>query len=786
MDMKPALLLSALLLCACSSSPEPESPLDGGPTGRDASRRPDASASEELDAGSPPDAEVVRPDASAALDASADFPDASNRPDASWAPAASSDLPDAWSDLPDASSDLPDASTPDGGDLGPTQAEAYAELRSAILPLNDGWSFQCDGDGKGEDRGWHPEAYDEAGWHRGFVTGKTWEEQGQAIPGVATWDGVAWYRKRFVIPADWEGFEVRLGCSGVDDEYDVYLNGQHLKHFGYRDPGSDRSKDRSVFNWQTYTRLDQTLRYGEENLLAIRVVDWGAGGGLWKEVTLRRRVPLEDYRPLLPEPVIESRPDWVQLYWTAWETGFQKVSFGTAANGFAAAYMDEGFNESIYQWDSCFMCLFGRYGARLFPVMETLDNFYSKQRADGYIQRVYSETNGGEVSVPTTDEPSVNPPLFAWVEWEYYRLSGDESRLGRVFPKLEAYFTWLENNVRKAEGQGLYFQTDLGSGMDNTPRGEEVHGGGWVDMTSQQALAALSLERIAGALGKADRQQFWREKHAALKQLLNDRTWHATDGYYYDLRRTGALDPVKHIGAFWTLVSGVADGTRASELVAHLTNPDEFYRYHLFPTLAANEPAFDPKGHYWHGAVWAPTNYAVAAGLRQVGRRDLARELAENHVTRMIEVLSSPPTDEEGIAPEERDGDYATLWECYSSESAKPGTRWDNTFYSRQDFVGWSGVGPIAMLIEDVLGFDVQGQEGKVVWHLSRLDRHGIRRLGVGSALVSMVAEPRASASAGTQIAVEATEPFTLEIQRTGVAVHTVEVEAGSSVVTIP
>jgi hypothetical protein len=134
---------------------------------------------------------------------------------------------------------------------------------------------------------------------------------------------------------------------------------------------------------------------------------------------------------------------------------WQKIQHGTAENGFAKSYMDEGFNELIYQWDSCFMTAFAVYAREVFPVMASLDNFYDKQREDGYIQRVYWEKDGSLVNAPTSDEPMVNPPLFAWMEWRYYQITGDSSRIRRVLPVLTSYDEWLTHNCR-SDKTGTY------------------------------------------------------------------------------------------------------------------------------------------------------------------------------------------------------------------------------------------------------------------------------------------------------------------------------------------
>jgi hypothetical protein len=116
-----------------------------------------------------------------------------------------------------------------------------------------------------------------------------------------------------------------------------------------------------------------------------------------------------------------------------------------------------------------------------------------------------------------------------------------------------------------------------------------------------------------------------------------------------------------------------------------------------------------------------------------------------------------------------RGGDYRTIWECYAPDAQSPATRWDNTYYSRQDFVGWSGLGPIALLIEDILGFQVLGREGKIIWTATRTDRHGISNLQLGvNNVVSLVAAARQTSSAALEISATAAAPFVLEVHRPG------------------
>jgi hypothetical protein len=143
----------------------------------------------------------------------------------------------------------------------------------------------------------------------------------------------------------------------------------------------------------------------------------------------------------------------------------------------------------------------------------------------------------------------------------------------------------------------------------------------------------------------------------------------------------------------------------------------------------------------------------------------LAAEIAENHIGIIDRVLREFKPDEENIAFEERYGDgYHTIWECYSPDYPEPATRWDNTFYSRQDFVGWSGLGPIAMLIETVMGIELDGLGNTVRWRLRRLDRHGVEHIRLGDQWITLLCEARSSPRDPARLEIESEKGFLLDL----------------------
>jgi hypothetical protein len=494
----------------------------------------------------------------------------------------------------------------------------------------------------------------------------------------------------------------------------------------------------------------------------------------------------------LPRPVIDDHPEWITLYRASWKYMYEKIMPGNTANGFVESYIDEGFNENIYQWDSCFMAAYAIYGPDDFPAMQTLDNFYNHQREDGYICRCYNQETGW-----ATGQRDLNPPLFAWMEWRYYRLSGDAGRFERVLPVLVNYYDWIIDNMESKKWRGLYYITDFGSGMDNSPRGVWVRKGAWIDLCSQLVLSADFMARMAAVTGDRKTERRFQREKKRLSDRINRLMWNDEAGNYYDLREDGRMHTRNTIASFWPMLAGVSDESRAARMIdEHLKNPERFYRKHLFPTLAADDPWYDPGGHYWRGGVWAPTNFAIIKGLERIDRA-FAREAAVNHVEQMSRVLHDfdpaqyrypmPAIDEPNI-PRNGNG-TGQVWEAYAPDETAPATRWDAEQLVRQKFCGWSGVGPVALLIETILGFECDAPANTITWHLAEEGRHGILDLPFNGGRVSLVVAARFDGDnpSGTErtVMVAADNPFRLVVIAPGSDVPLFDGLVGTSEISI-
>jgi len=289
---------------------------------------------------------------------------------------------------------------------------------------------------------------------------------------------------------------------------------------------------------------------------------------------------------------------------------------------------------------------------------------------------------------------ALNHPIFAWAELESYRITGDIERLKMVWEPLVLYYGALQKYIR--QGNGLYM-TDWAS-MDNSARNPGLAGGGTaIDASSEMVLFARNLAEIGREIGKAKQAEKFDKGADELAGTINAKMWDPEKRFYYDLNLNEDRIGVKTIAGFWTLLAGVASHEQAEALVAELENPRTFKTLHRVPTLAADEKSFSPTGDYWCGASWAPTNVMVVRGLERYGYTDLAREIALNHLDNVVEVFKQT----------------GTIWENYAPQKVAPGQP------AKREFVGWSGIAPIALLLEYKIGLRPDATNNTLAWRIA-------------------------------------------------------------------
>jgi len=454
-------------------------------------------------------------------------------------------------------------------------------------------------------------------------------------------------------------------------------------------------------------------------------------------------------KDVIPTPVFDDKPEYVDLYHVAWEQAKAHIKYQPGL--VQPRYMDEGFrDEAIWIWDSEFMVMFCKYAPKLFPGIETLDNFYY----------TLHENAGSPLSVWHPD----NPPFFAWVESDYFKFTADSAHIkelisGKRFLQkhFELFNTMnhdtefpfpISNDGVRIQYKGIgYNWQSWQSGMDNTPRKREMPLF-WVDAISQQALSALYIVRLARIAGDEATASEYQAKYDELKEKINQYYWDDTDGCYYDLReadlsKTRILTPA----SFWPMLAEVPSQEQARAMVSFALQDGKLGGTVPWTSVSHDDQDFDPDGNYWKGSMWLPTAYMGIKALEKYGFFDEADATAQAILEHMWQTYSQY--------------DPHTIWECYNPTKPEPASKKEgtkNVKAVKADFCGWSALGPISLFIENVLGFyDVDGPSATIRWNLHQTCRHGIQNLTFGDITTSIIYEKG-------KVTVVSDKPFSLFI----------------------
>lgn len=452
----------------------------------------------------------------------------------------------------------------------------------------------------------------------------------------------------------------------------------------------------------------------------------------------------------LPQPVWAGREDVHACWDKTWELA--RAHWHPASGALRAPAIDAAFSGSdLFLWDSAFLTLFSRYGRQAFDTTSTLDNFYAAQQPDGFICRALSD--GVREKWERFDPSSTGPNVLAWMEWELFRSTADAGRLRDVWAPLLGYHRWMRKH--RTWPDGGYWSTGWGCGMDDLPRlpagthpsfehGHQT----WVDACLQAVLSCSTLLRIAAVVGVDEATVAeLREELRTLAVLVDARMWDESLGTYVDLRRDGSRSDVDCIAAYWALLAGVGRGSRQQRMIDALEDPARFGRRNVVPTLSAASPAFRSDGGYWRGAVWSPTTYMVLCGLLEAGSPRVAHDLARTHLEQVLQVFT----------------ETGTLWENYSPDVPAPGPE------ARPDFVGWTGLSSVSVLLEHVLGIRAGSRPGSLLWDVRLLEEHGVDGypLAAGGS-VDLRCAARASASEPPRLTVVTDVPLAIEVTAAG------------------
>jgi glycogen debranching enzyme len=145
------------------------------------------------------------------------------------------------------------------------------------------------------------------------------------------------------------------------------------------------------------------------------------------------------------------------------------------------------------------------------------------------------------------------------------------------------------------------------------------------DLNTYLCLQQESLARIAGALRLEDEAALWSRRAEAQAQRMLQVLWNEKAGLFDALHNGSPVDTRTPFQLF-PLITGRMPPEVNARLVAHLTDERQFWTRYPVPTVARDDPKYDPL-QMWRGPTWVNVNYLLIEGLERCGYGELAAEL---------------------------------------------------------------------------------------------------------------------------------------------------------------
>lgn len=256
-----------------------------------------------------------------------------------------------------------------------------------------------------------------------------------------------------------------------------------------------------------------------------------------------------------------------------------------------------------------------------------------EQNPDGRIDLYGGSAIRGQVG----DDSSL-PRLFE-MAYDVARRSDDEPLRREIYLMITRYLDWWLSPVKRDPKTGLItglFEETF-SATYKTPQNVDIRPQTLAptDLNVAVALGCYYAGRLARHLGKPESAKRHLEVFGDLKRSINRYLWDNTGHAYYNYDvREHKLLPSLICTTFDPLRLRIAPPKQAKYLIPMLLNPGLFNWGKLpVTTIAMTEKDFvEATGTYdgqqWFGDVWAMRNLPIVAGLEDIGKHQLAAELA--------------------------------------------------------------------------------------------------------------------------------------------------------------
>jgi putative isomerase len=345
-------------------------------------------------------------------------------------------------------------------------------------------------------------------------------------------------------------------------------------------------------------------------------------------------------------PVIDK---YRRTYAYAWWVMANNLIKPRGKIAYEAMVPSKGSYVGLWLWDSAMHALAYRHAdAEL--ARNQIRAMLACQLPDGMLpDAVYDDGVIAEIEHPIKAKVT-KPPILAWAALKLHDVAPDLAFLEEIYVPLVRWNAWwFSMNDDDADGLAQY-NHPYSSGLDDNPLWDYGMPVESPDLNTYLCVQMGSLAMIAELLGMDAEAGMWRRRSTAIVNRMVQDFWDEEAGIFRALHDN---QPIPVITPFnlYPLWTGQLPGGINERILAHLINPDMFWGDYAIPSVARNDPTYDPD-RMWRGPVWANVNYFFIEALHQLGEHELANCLTE----KTLDLIVSHPG----------------LYEYYNAESGDP------------------------------------------------------------------------------------------------------------------
>lgn len=243
-------------------------------------------------------------------------------------------------------------------------------------------------------------------------------------------------------------------------------------------------------------------------------------------------------------------------------------------------------------------------------------------------------------------------PVQIYQLYEMLQKAEDKKHLLSYYPRARLYYLFLAGKIRGSTTakfkSGILTTYDYfysSSGMDDYPAQVAMMKQNVRDKaspvitTGQVARFGKILAILAKKLGKPEDAKEYEEDIAAFRKALDTYSWDEESGYYAYVLHDENYEPSKKfktpqgenlnkgLDGIYPIIAGICNENQKAKILSHLENENEMHTPFGISAVDKSASYYRVNG-YWNGNIWFPHQWFIWKSMLDMGRADLARDIA--------------------------------------------------------------------------------------------------------------------------------------------------------------